>query len=140
MTYTFTASAAGHARLLQRNARRPADRDGLYGAIIVLPAERARRLHDRASCDGSGNNAAAKTHWGEADFRLAPAAYDHPKTCYDREYLFQWAEMDPRIHTAGSRRRSGQDWAARRGTGMQSRCTDRALPSRVLPDQRALDA
>ena len=49
-----------------------------------------------------GNNAAAKAHWGEADFRLAPAAYDHPKTCYDREYLFQWAEMDPKIHTAGA--------------------------------------
>jgi FtsP/CotA-like multicopper oxidase with cupredoxin domain len=34
----------------------------------------------------------------EQDFRLAHAAYDHPKSCYDREYLFQWAEMDPRIH------------------------------------------
>jgi hypothetical protein len=32
------------------------------------------------------------------DFRLAPNAYDHPLTCYDREYLFQWSEMDPRIH------------------------------------------
>ena len=32
------------------------------------------------------------------DFRLSPAAYDHAKSCYDREYLFQWAEMDPNIH------------------------------------------
>jgi hypothetical protein len=34
----------------------------------------------------------------EQDFRLSTAAYDHPKSCYDREYLFQWAEMDSRIH------------------------------------------
>ena len=34
----------------------------------------------------------------ETDFRLAHAAYDHPKSCYDREYLFQWAAMDSRIH------------------------------------------
>ncbi len=39
-----------------------------------------------------------KRIWGETDFRLAAAAYDHPKACYDREYLFQWAEMDPNIH------------------------------------------
>jgi hypothetical protein len=34
----------------------------------------------------------------EKDFRLSHAAYDHAKTCYDREYLFQFAEMDPNIH------------------------------------------
>jgi FtsP/CotA-like multicopper oxidase with cupredoxin domain len=32
------------------------------------------------------------------DFRLEKAAYDHPSTCYDREYLFQFSEMDPLIH------------------------------------------
>ncbi len=35
----------------------------------------------------------------ETDFRLAHAAYDHPSTCYDREYLFQFSEMDDNIHT-----------------------------------------
>ncbi len=29
---------------------------------------------------------------------LPHAAYDHPESCYDREYLFQFSEMDPRIH------------------------------------------
>ncbi len=29
----------------------------------------------------------------------AAAAYDHPSACYDREYLFQFSEMDPAIHT-----------------------------------------
>ena len=67
---------------------------GLYGAIIVLPA------NVPANCN-SGVHAAnltAQTHWKENDFRLAHAAYDHPASCYDREYLFQWAEMDPNIH------------------------------------------
>jgi hypothetical protein len=37
---------------------------------------------------------------GEADFRLSPtgAAYHVPGSCYDREYLFQFAEMDSNIH------------------------------------------
>jgi hypothetical protein len=45
-----------------------------------------------------GNNRTAQGRWGEHDFRLAAAAYDHPDTCYDREYLFQFSEMDPVIH------------------------------------------
>ncbi len=67
---------------------------GMYGAIIVLPS------NPPANCS-SGLRAANRTveqYWGEADFRLSTAAYDHPDTCYDREYLFQWAEIDPRIH------------------------------------------
>jgi hypothetical protein len=43
-------------------------------------------------------NLTAEAHWGESDFRLSQAAYDHPGTCYDREYLFQFAEMDSNIH------------------------------------------
>jgi FtsP/CotA-like multicopper oxidase with cupredoxin domain len=35
----------------------------------------------------------------ETDFRLADSAYDNPRSCYDREYLFQFSEMDPRIHS-----------------------------------------
>ena len=67
---------------------------GLYGAIIVLPASVP------ANCNSGYHPLmdAARTSWHEADFRLAHAAYDHPGSCYDREYLFQWAEMDHRIH------------------------------------------
>ena len=67
---------------------------GLYGALIVLPNNVS------ASCTGGlhAANRTAEMHWGEADFRLAAAAYNHPSTCYDREYLFQFSEIDPNIH------------------------------------------
>ncbi len=67
---------------------------GLYGALIVLPA------NVPANCTTGYHalNVQAQTYWKETDFRLSQAAYDHPGTCYDREYLFQWAEMDSRIH------------------------------------------
>src|SRR5216683_1028985 len=68
---------------------------GLYGAIIVLPSA------PPANCDGglAASNLLAQGVWGELDYRLAHAAYDNPKTCYDREYLFQFSEMDLNIHT-----------------------------------------
>src|SRR5205823_6374652 len=71
---------------------------GLYGAIIVLPANVPAVCASGLPTTNPGGNAAARTTWGESDFRLAAAAYDHPDTCYDREYLFQFSEMDPNIH------------------------------------------
>jgi FtsP/CotA-like multicopper oxidase with cupredoxin domain len=81
---------------------------GLYGAIIVLP----NAANIPAACAAGlpltdpGANAiamsgASQAHLGvlEHDFRLAKAAYNHPQACYDREYLFQFSEMDPNIHT-----------------------------------------
>jgi FtsP/CotA-like multicopper oxidase with cupredoxin domain len=44
-------------------------------------------------------NRTVETNWGESDFRLAAAAYNNVHACYDREYLFQFSEIDPRIHT-----------------------------------------
>jgi FtsP/CotA-like multicopper oxidase with cupredoxin domain len=68
---------------------------GLYGALVVLPATAP------AACAASGAaNVAAEVANGETDYRLAAAAYGHPATCYDREYLFQFSEIDPRIHRA----------------------------------------
>jgi len=67
---------------------------GLYGAIIVLPATTpsacASGVHDL--------NVRASAAHGETVQTLAPAAYNHPGACYDREYLFQFSEIDPRIH------------------------------------------
>src|SRR5260370_20572298 len=67
---------------------------GLCGAIVVLPAV----VPANCTTGYHAANLAAEAHWGETDFRLSQAAYDHPGSCYDREYLFQWAEMDTRIH------------------------------------------
>ena len=96
VTYTFTASAPGTHAYYSGTQGDLQIEMGLYGAVVVLP------LHVPANCTSTTSyhflNSEAKTHWGESDFRLSQAAYDHPGTCYDREYLFQWAEMDTRIH------------------------------------------
>src|ERR1700739_306821 len=105
VTYTFTASAPGTHPYYSGTQGDLQIEMGLYGAIVVLPTGNSAVT---AACGtltsgglpatAPGNNRAAKLFWGEHDFRLAAAAYDHPKSCYDREYLFQWAEMDTRIH------------------------------------------
>jgi Multicopper oxidase len=61
---------------------------GLFGAVIVVPSA------TYTNCTPTGFNGTRE------DFRHAPNAYDHPETCYDREYLTQWSEMDPKIHRA----------------------------------------
>jgi FtsP/CotA-like multicopper oxidase with cupredoxin domain len=104
VTYTFTASAPGtHAYYSGTQGDLQVEM-GLYGAVIVLPAT------PPANCatGTSKTNLYGQTDYGtstgipgfpEHDFRLSTAAYDHPRSCYDREYLFQWAEMDSRIHS-----------------------------------------
>ena len=95
VTYTFTASSPGTRAYYSGTQGDLQVEMGLYGAIIVLPATVP------AACT-SGLHAAnltAEGAHGESDFRLAAAAYDHAQTCYDREYLFQFSEMDPTIHT-----------------------------------------
>jgi hypothetical protein len=106
VTYTFVANSPGtHAYYSGTQGDLQVEM-GLYGAVVVLPAGNTAVT---AACGtlaagglpaaNPGGNRAAKAHWSESDFRLAAAAFDNPKTCYDREYLFQWAEMDPRIHS-----------------------------------------
>jgi FtsP/CotA-like multicopper oxidase with cupredoxin domain len=103
VTYTFTASAPGTHPYYSGTQGDLQIEMGLYGAVVVLP------LHPPANCANgtSLSNLYGKTDYGtstgipgfpEQDFRLSTAAFDHPKSCYDREYLFQWAEMDARIH------------------------------------------
>jgi len=100
VTYTFTASAPGTHAYYSGTQGDLQIEMGLYGAIIVLPA--AVPANCRTGYHAA--NLTAEGFWHEADFRLpnasgqVGAAYDHPASCYDREYLFQWAEMDTRIH------------------------------------------
>ncbi len=97
VTYTFTADTPGTRSYYSGTQGDLQVEMGLYGAIIVLPNAVPANCTSASSL--AGKNLAAEAHWGEVDFRLAPAAYNHPHACYDREYLFQFSEMDPRIHS-----------------------------------------
>jgi FtsP/CotA-like multicopper oxidase with cupredoxin domain len=96
VSYTFTPSSPGTRAYYSGTQGDLQIEMGLFGAIIVLPA------NVPPNCtSGSGlaaQNLAAQASHSEANFRLAASAYDHPNTCYDREYLFQFSEMDPNIH------------------------------------------
>jgi hypothetical protein len=81
VTYQLTAATPGtHAYHSGTQADLQIEM-GLFGAIVVLPA-------------------AAPASCLRGEYSLAGAAYDHPDTCYDREYLFQLSELDSRIHDA----------------------------------------
>jgi FtsP/CotA-like multicopper oxidase with cupredoxin domain len=96
VTYTFTARSPGTRAYYSGTQGDLQVEMGLFGAVIVLPASASIP----SACTGglAAANRAVELHWGESDFRLAAAAYDHAKSCYDREYLFQFSEMDPDIH------------------------------------------
>jgi FtsP/CotA-like multicopper oxidase with cupredoxin domain len=96
VTYTFTASTPGTRSYYSGTQQDLQIEMGMYGAVIVLPAS----VPGNCTTGLAAKNLAAESHWGEGDFRLAPAAYDHAESCYDREYLFQFSEMDPKIHFA----------------------------------------
>lgn len=89
VTYSFVATTAGTHSYYSGTQGDLQIEMGLYGAIIVLPTVVP------AGCRA----VAATLPDGQPDFRNASAAYNHSASCYDREYLFQFAEMDPRIHT-----------------------------------------
>jgi FtsP/CotA-like multicopper oxidase with cupredoxin domain len=89
VTYSFIAATAGTHSYYSGTQGDLQIEMGLYGAIIVLP-----------TAVPAGCRAVASTlPDGQPDYRNAAAAYNHSASCYDREYLFQFAEMDPRIHS-----------------------------------------
>jgi len=89
VTYTLIAKSPGTRAYYSGTQGDLQVEMGLYGAVIVLPA----------SGGSSACRALAPTlPDGQTDFRLAASAYDHAATCYDREYLFQFSEIDPKIH------------------------------------------
>ena len=92
VTYTFTATTPGTHSYYSGTQGDLQIEMGMYGALIVLPTKTATI----SSCTPVGS---IPTHYAaEGDYRLAAAAYDHSKSCYDREYLFQFSEIDPNIH------------------------------------------
>jgi FtsP/CotA-like multicopper oxidase with cupredoxin domain len=94
VTYSFIATTPGTRAYYSGTQGDLQVEMGLYGAIIVLPAT----IPTACTTGLAAANLAVEANWGESDFRLAPAAYDNAKTCYDREYMFQFSEMDPNIH------------------------------------------
>ena len=104
VTYTFTASSPGTRAYYSGTQGDLQVEMGLYGAIIVLPngapTNGSCPFHNPAA--GIDPNATDQTTLTgtESNFRLSPtgAAYHLTQSCYDREYLFQFSEMDPNIH------------------------------------------
>jgi len=104
--YTFTATTLGTHSYYSGTQGDLQVEMGMYGALIVLPdpskdpAGMCPFHNTAAGVDPADATGASLLAGGEADFRLSAsgAAYHHPGSCYDREYLFQFAEMDPVIH------------------------------------------
>jgi FtsP/CotA-like multicopper oxidase with cupredoxin domain len=89
-TVTYTLNTTGKAGTHAYYSGTQSDLQiemGLYGALVVLPNTTP------AGCVALGGLGG-----GGEEYRLAPSAYDHAATCYDREYLFQFGEIDPQIH------------------------------------------
>jgi FtsP/CotA-like multicopper oxidase with cupredoxin domain len=108
VTYTFTASTPGtHAYYSGTQGDLQVEM-GLYGAIIVLPtfttADNTWSCPTHNFAAGVTPPATVLNNPGESEWRLGPpdgkhAAYHVAQSCYDREYLFQFSEMDPLIHS-----------------------------------------
>jgi FtsP/CotA-like multicopper oxidase with cupredoxin domain len=94
VTYTFTAPSPGTRTYYSGTQSDLQVEMGLYGVVIVLP----KTVPANCTSGLAAANLLVEAAHGESDFRLAAAATDHPESCYDREYLFQFAEMDPNIH------------------------------------------
>jgi FtsP/CotA-like multicopper oxidase with cupredoxin domain len=102
VTYSFTASSPGTRAYYSGSQGDLQVEMGLYGAIIVLPNSAPSTpcpTHSRYAGLNAAGTALIGPN-GEGDFRLSPtgAAFHVAGSCYDREYLFQFSEMDPGIH------------------------------------------
>src|SRR6266436_5566516 len=101
VTYSFYAGTPGTHSYYSGTQSDLQVEMGLYGALIVLPTSGnavptgySTPAGLPATCHAAGTGALPNGH---PDYRLAAAAYNNPAACYDREYLFQFSELDPRI-------------------------------------------
>ena len=140
VTYSFVASSPGTRAYYSGTQGDLQIEMGLYGAIIVLPTA----VPSACTSGTHASNLAAEAFWGEKDFRLpnasgqVGAAYDHPDTCYDREYLFQFAEMDPSIHTQADAQVKAANCAAGSATCRLNVPTEPYHPAYFLINGRSM--
>ena len=137
VTYTFTATHPGTHTYYSGTQGDLQVEMGLYGALIVLPTAVPANAPGvvPANCANGKPNDLAKTANGEADFRLAAAAYDNSASCYDREYLFQFSEMDPLIHRQAE---TQKDLPCARPNGCMSIATEPYHPAYFLINGRSM--
>ena len=141
VTYTFVADTPGTHSYYSGSQADLQVEMGLYGALIVLPpigGAVPTKYTPKGSAVGLPDTCFALTGSlpnGDPDFRLASAAYDHPETCYDREYLFQLSEMDIRIHNEAQ---SQKDVGCTRNTGCMVIDTEPYHPAYFLVNGRSM--
>ena len=137
VSYTFTipSTAAGtHAYYSGTQGDLQVEM-GLYGAIIVLPSAVPAPCNSgvhASNLTAKGPTSAAHPGVTEPDFRLAHAAYNHAGACYDREYIFQFSEIDPRIH------RQAEEQSARACTGCMNVATEPYVPAYFMINGRSM--
>jgi FtsP/CotA-like multicopper oxidase with cupredoxin domain len=106
VTYSFVAKTPGTHSYYSGTQGDLQVEMGMYGALVVipkltgaggvLPKNYVKAANAPDTCFAQGAKVPLKAD--EDDQRLSVAAYDQPSTCYDREYLFQFSELDPVIH------------------------------------------
>ena len=116
VTYTVSAPNPGTFAYYSGTQSELQIEMGMFGAVIVLPA------NTPANCINQGT------------YALAKAAYNNPNACYDREYLFQFSEMDARIHQAVD----DQVHAANAGAGSLNVQMDPYQPQYFLVNGRSM--
>ena len=142
VTYTFVANTPGTHSYYSGTRGDLQIEMGLYGALIVLPTT-GNAVPTGYVVQATGSGFANTCHAagtgilpnGDPDFRLAAAAYDHTSACYDREYLFQFSEIDPGIH------RQAEEQAAlpcTQATGCMVVATEPYVPAYFLVNGRSM--
>ena len=139
VTYTFEASTPGTHTYYSGTRGDLQIEMGLYGAIVVLPTLNAATQVPDAYSTPAGSpatcHAGANLPTGQDDYRLAAAAYNHPAACYDREYLFQFSEIDPRIHRQVEEQSAG---TCSNATGCITVATEPYVPAYFLINGRSM--
>ncbi len=136
VTYTFTATSPGTHSYYSGTQGDLQVEMGLFGAVVVIPAH-----IPVDSCNDSANLAAEGVLYNgisERDFRHARAAYDNAATCYDREYLFQFSEMDDNIHIQAEQQVLADNGKCTNSTGCLVVATEPYTPGYYLLNGRSM--